>query len=446
LRTICIILGVLSILLFSPDHGLASVIHIVHQGETLWYIAKEYGTTTDKIAQINGLTRKNQNRLVPGTSLLIPGQTYIVQPEDDLWSIANTHSLPLQKLLDHNNHLNGTTIYPGQKISIPALPKKELMIGSFLVPTNDENDKALLRQKRKLLSRTALFEYHPDYQANLSDLPEQDIKMLWKKNVIPYATVTNLSAKGFDDNLAHHLVINSSLRKKLVNNIHSLLHQNDYKGVLIDFEGLQPEDRQHFNRFIKELAAKLHPSGMRVAIAVPPMQGDRFPEYHAAYDYRTLGKHADIIFLMTYDWHWPGGHPGPIAPIGEIRQTVEYAISVIPKSKVWMGIPLYAYDWTLPKKIIRPKPIRKNMRLDWLLDTKVRFIITKKRHNRGSGTQIETACAMKSGSKMREACWLNTGLLKNTDWWERVVGNWDYPFPRENNCSLRNLRLKSKEF
>lgn len=86
---------------------------------------------------------------------------------------------------------------------------------------------------------------------------------------------------------------------------------------------------------------------MEVLIAVPPLEGDKNPSYAAAYDYKTLGKYVDKIFLMTYDWHWPGGPSGPIAPINRVRATLDYAVSVVPRSKLMLGVPNYAYDWTI---------------------------------------------------------------------------------------------------
>ena len=48
---------------------------------------------------------------------------------------------------------------------------------------------------------------------------------------------------------------------------------------------------------------------------------------------------------MTYDEHWAGGAPGPIASINWVKSVVNYATSVIPKEKIMLGIASYAYDW-----------------------------------------------------------------------------------------------------
>ena len=37
-----------------------------------------------------------------------------------------------------------------------------------------------------------------------------------------------------------------------------------------------------------------------------------------------------------------------VAPLNKVREVVEYALTEIPREKILMGIPNYAYDWTLP--------------------------------------------------------------------------------------------------
>ena len=51
---------------------------------------------------------------------------------------------------------------------------------------------------------------------------------------------------------------------------------------------------------------------------------------------------------MTYEWGYKYGPPMAVAPIPSVRRVLDYAVSVIPREKIDMGIPNYAYDWPLP--------------------------------------------------------------------------------------------------
>lgn len=37
-----------------------------------------------------------------------------------------------------------------------------------------------------------------------------------------------------------------------------------------------------------------------------------------------------------------------VAPLPNVRQVVEYALTEIPANKIWLGVPNYGYDWPLP--------------------------------------------------------------------------------------------------
>lgn len=37
-----------------------------------------------------------------------------------------------------------------------------------------------------------------------------------------------------------------------------------------------------------------------------------------------------------------------VAPLGEVRAVLDYAVTELAPEKIFLGIPLYGYDWTLP--------------------------------------------------------------------------------------------------
>jgi membrane-bound lytic murein transglycosylase D len=105
----------------------SSGVHYVHKGDSLWIIAKRYGTTVKKIRELNGLST---SYLHIGQPLKIPGfkpeplpdtkqlSTYAVQRGDSPFTIAQKHNMPLERLLRINRLTPRSKIFPGQKLFI----------------------------------------------------------------------------------------------------------------------------------------------------------------------------------------------------------------------------------------------------------------------------------------------------------------------------------------
>jgi membrane-bound lytic murein transglycosylase D len=103
-----------------------AVSHVVRKGDSLYTIAKKYGTTTKKIQELNNLTttilHKGQVLIIfPGKSEppVVKGlATYRVRRGDSPFVIAQRHQMPLDRLLYLNQLYPGSKIYPGQKLYI----------------------------------------------------------------------------------------------------------------------------------------------------------------------------------------------------------------------------------------------------------------------------------------------------------------------------------------
>jgi hypothetical protein len=60
---------------------------------------------------------------------------------------------------------------------------------------------------------------------------------------------------------------------------------------------------------------------------------------------------------MTYDYST--SRPGPIGPIAWTEKTVKYAISIMPASKVYLGLPGYGKDWVTKVEGVCPSNLAK---------------------------------------------------------------------------------------
>jgi membrane-bound lytic murein transglycosylase D len=108
-----------------PKNGQA-VNHIVKQGDSLWIIAKQYGTTTKKIQQLNHLTTtalyKGQVLTIFSSNKNHPDKksmnSYEVKSGDSPFLIARRHNMTLERFLSLNDLWHGSTIYPGQVVYI----------------------------------------------------------------------------------------------------------------------------------------------------------------------------------------------------------------------------------------------------------------------------------------------------------------------------------------
>jgi spore germination protein len=129
-------------------------------------------------------------------------------------------------------------------------------------------------------------------------------------------------------------------------NLLRLVEQDGFDGVNLDFEGIAPAQRNAFTRFVQELSALFHANGYYVTLSVPGETADEpTNSWSGAYNYRALGQAADLVMLMAYDDHYAGGPPGGVAPEAWVAEVARYAVSVIPPSRVVLGVPGYGYDW-----------------------------------------------------------------------------------------------------
>ncbi len=115
----------------APPAQSGGQVHIVQWGDTLYSLARRYGTTVTAIVQANGLA--NPNCIYTGQRLIIPTggvalsptapgavTYYTVQKGDTLHSIAYRYGTTVSAIVAANNIYNPSFIYTGQRLVIPT--------------------------------------------------------------------------------------------------------------------------------------------------------------------------------------------------------------------------------------------------------------------------------------------------------------------------------------
>ncbi|HEY9061839.1 MAG TPA: glycosyl hydrolase family 18 protein [Pseudobacteroides sp.] len=153
-------------------------------------------------------------------------------------------------------------------------------------------------------------------------------------------------SNNFDVNIARQLLDSPVNRQTLKNNILNLLKLYNYTGVDIDIENIPAACRNNFTAFMSEIYSTLKPLGYGVSVAVQPKTYDSpNATWNYAFDYKALAQYADFLMIMAYDEHYAGGTPGAVASINWVTNVIDYALSIVPKEKIILGLAAYGYDW-----------------------------------------------------------------------------------------------------
>ena len=326
-------------------------IHVVRPGDTLYALAGQYGVPLEQILWDNQLP--NPSQLAVGQALVIqhPKDTTRLRPGESLREAARRSGLSLRQLLRNNPQLEGGAGgMPGQTLVLSFYQEK---LGTLSVGGDAYPDMApsLLKEILPFLSTLSPFAYTYTNQGTLEPLGDQSLVDQAKAaEVRPLLTLANLLPDGnFSAQLAHTLLTDEAVQGRLLASLLEIYRQRGYRGVDLDLEFVPPEDAAAYARFVTRLRALLSPLGGVVMVDLAPKtRADQRGALYEGHDYRLLGQAADFVFLMTYEWGYTYGPPMAVAPLRNVRLVAEYAVSEIPPEKIWLGIPNYGYDWTLP--------------------------------------------------------------------------------------------------
>lgn len=335
------------------------IIYSVKPGDTLYSIARQFGVTVAELERFNGLP--DENLLTTGQDVLIPisGTTHHVLSGESLYSIASHHGIPLDSVINANPDIKPPyTIYPDQIINIPEpTSKRTISVNGYAYPSIN---RSVLQQTLPYLTFLSIFSHRVNSDGTLGNINDSELISISKASrVAPIMVITNTEeGGGFSSDVARDVLETPETRENLIDNIISTVTQKGYLGVDVDFEYIYPSDRELYNSFLSELKAELSPRGLTLSTAIAPkISATQAGTLYEAHDYAFHGSVVDYLIIMTYEWGYLYGPPMAVAPYSEVKKVLSYAVTEIPSSKILMGMPNYAYDWTLPFQEGRPAEI-----------------------------------------------------------------------------------------
>ena len=335
------------------------IIYTVQSGDSLYSIAREFGVTVAELERFNDLP--DQNLLTVGQDVLIPvsGTIHRVSNGESLYSIASHYGVPLDSVINSNPDIKPPyTIYPDQIIKIPEpTTKRTISVNGYAYPNIN---RGVLQQTLPYLTYLSIFSHRVSSDGTLGTVNDSELISISKASrVAPIMVITNTEdGGGFSSDVAHAVLETSETRENLINNVISTATRKGYSGVDVDFEYIYPSDRELYNSFLSELKAELQPRGLTLSTAIAPkISATQVGTLYEAHDYAFHGSIVDYLIIMTYEWGYLYGPPMAVAPYSEVKKVLSYAVTEIPSQKILMGMPNYAYDWTLPFTKGRPAEI-----------------------------------------------------------------------------------------
>jgi hypothetical protein len=143
------------------------------------------------------------------------------------------------------------------------------------------------------------------------------------------------------------LASNPAAPATLASSLVELLGAKNLDGVNFDFEGQGSQDQGGLDRFVSQVSATLKGANPQWQVTMDTY-ASAAGDPSGFYDIAGLAQSVDAFFVMAYDMHNRSA-PSPTAALTgpgftDTTALAEYT-SVVPASKVILGVPYYGYDW-----------------------------------------------------------------------------------------------------
>ncbi|WP_313180003.1 LysM peptidoglycan-binding domain-containing protein [Lacrimispora sp.] len=328
------------------------IIHVVQPGETINSISDDYQIPVDRLILENGIL--NPGNLAIGQTIVIvqPETLYTVQAGDTLESIAEQHGTTPMELLRNNPYLSDrASLYVGESIVISYQTDRIRTIATsgYIFPYID---RSVLIKTLPFLSYLTIFNYRATREGEIvSSADDTELIQLAKAyDTAPMMFVSTMTGEGIiSREVSFEILNNPSVQDRLIENALQIMKTKGFSGINIYTEAITFDNINTYAEFLERGSEIFHSEGFRVVITITPATNINTPNISfERIDYSRLAEFVDGIIFSSYDWARSYSYPNAIFPVNNVRELLDYMVSIIPPEKILLGVTALGYDWTLP--------------------------------------------------------------------------------------------------
>ncbi|MDO8670133.1 MAG: glycosyl hydrolase family 18 protein, partial [Dehalococcoidia bacterium] len=141
-----------------------------------------------------------------------------------------------------------------------------------------------------------------------------------------YPTIQNQTAGVYSGETLNRILRADDVRQRHVTNIVNLAKSNQFGGVDINYQNIDPLLRDKFTAFVSDLATSLHREQRRISLVLPLPQKSSSGWDTGAYDWQALGKVADYVVIAA--------EPDQSLYSSRMPEVLAYATSQIDRRKL----------------------------------------------------------------------------------------------------------------
>lgn len=188
-----------------------------------------------------------------------------------------------------------------------------------------------------------LYRINPDGSlGRLNVLNRAEVLALARQKTIAVMPVVG---DDFDFERVSLLLSDETVSEKFIKQLVDEAKRENFAGWDIDIESLRRDDKEAFTRFIGRARASLHQNNLQLNVVVFARTQTSDNDAARAQDYKALAEAADEVRIMMYGAHDEDTGPGGQAPLSFIREALGYAVSLVPREKIVVGLSTHGYDF-----------------------------------------------------------------------------------------------------